>query len=297
MSARVSVIIPTHNRRDFLLKLLDSLWQQNLPAQAYEVIVVCDGVTDGTNIALRNLCGAHPNLRVIEQQNAGPAVARNAGARVAQGTYLAFTDDDCIAEPDWLSHLIPPFDDPEVVAVEGRTTTIVSERTPLTHQIESNGNLGVMPTCNAACRRETFARLGGFAEGFPFPHNEDADLAWRLETLGRIHYAADAVIVHPPRPEGFFKKVAWVSYLESEFMLFSRNPSAYRKHRSSSPWITIYWKIFVVGQIYSLRSALKQLLIRFSPRYFFIITGLVFAQWWRLLRLYPTFRRAARSVS
>ena len=296
MPIRASIIVPTHNRRDMFLRLLDSLLQQTLSCQDYEIIVVCDGVTDGTDTVLRSLRQKHPNLQSIEQQNAGPAAARNAGAKAARGACLAFTDDDCVADPGWLSNLIAPFDDPQVVAVEGRTITIPAERTPLTQQVESSGDLGVLATCNAACRRDVFEQLGGFAEKFPFPHNEDADLAWRLEKVGQIHYAPDALIVHPPRPEGFLKKVSWVGHLESEFLLFSRNPSAYRKHRSLSPWVTIYWKMFVVWQCRTARSALKFLLIRFSPRYFGITIALVLARWWKLIQLFPRFLQASRSA-
>jgi GT2 family glycosyltransferase len=294
---QISVIVPTHNRRVLLLRLLDSLLRQTLCADDYEVIVVCDGATDGTAEQVRTLCREHSRLHLVEQPQRGPAVARNAGARIAQGRYLAFTDDDCIVSREWLEKLIESLKESGIVGSMGRTTTIVSEITPLTHQMVSDhSSIFVMATCNAAYRRDAFEQLRGFDEGFQFPHNEDADFAWRLESLGKVSYAPDALVVHPPRPETFTNKALWVRFFESEFLLFSKNPNAYRKHRSPSPWSTIYWKVFVVSQFQSAKSALRYIFFRFRPDYFAIAIALIIARWWILILLFPRFLRAARRV-
>jgi glycosyltransferase involved in cell wall biosynthesis len=297
MPVRISVIVPTHNRKDLLLPLLESLLRQSLPSEMYEVIVVCDGVTDGTNDQVRAMCRDHSQLRLIELPQGGPGAARNAGARIAEGKYLAFTDDDCLASREWLEKLIEPFEQPDILGVEGRTTSNTAERTPLTHQMESAGSSLVMPTCNVGYRREAFEQLGGFEVGFPFPHNEDVDFTWRLRALGKVSYAAEAVIIHPPRPESFAKKARWVRYLESEFLLFARNPDAYRKHRSPSPWMTIYWRVFVIYQLHYIRTALGYLINRRRPDYSLITIALMFARWWNLIRFFPGYLRAARTVS
>lgn len=290
---RLSVIVPTHNRQELLLRLLKSLAEQGIGADQYEVIVVSDGSDDGTCDAVRTLAQHRHQIRLIEQANRGPAAARNAAAREARGLILAFTDDDCIASPDWLEKLVKPFACEKVVGVQGRTTTFTSEITPLTHQMLLEEKSHFVPTCNAAYRRNVFQQLGGFDERFPYPHNEDADLAWRFESAGRIEFAPDAVVVHPPRPESFSKKAAWVRYLESEFLLFYKNPAKYRTYRGSSPWRTIYWQVFVVGQAGKLKSSLKYILLRFRPAYFCVAVALVFVRWWNLIRYYARFRRAA----
>jgi GT2 family glycosyltransferase len=297
MSVKISVIVPTHNRKESLLQLLDSLFLQSIPAETYEVIVVCDGVSDGTNERVRTLCQKHPQLRLVEQPQSGPAAARNAGAKIARGMYLAFTDDDCLAAKEWLGNLMKALEGLPAVGVEGQTTTIASECTPLTHQVVNDGKIVLMRTCNAACRRDAFTQLGGFEERFPFPHNEDADFAWRLESLGRVSYVPDALIIHPPRPESFIAKARWVRYFESEFLLFARNPDAYRRHRSPSPWITIYWKIFVVSHFFYARSAVKYLFFKLRPRYAAIMIALIFARGWNLIRFFPRFLRASRTAT
>lgn len=86
----VSVIIPTHNRLEFLRKALDSVLSQTPSPR--EVIVVDDGSTDGTFKWLSSL--AEPRLRAIRQENQGPAAARNRGLELASGKYVAFLDSD-----------------------------------------------------------------------------------------------------------------------------------------------------------------------------------------------------------
>ncbi|MBR1170974.1 glycosyltransferase family 2 protein [Bradyrhizobium liaoningense] len=92
--ACLSVIIPTHNRRQLLGKVLAALSRQTVDPATFEVVVVCDGCTDGTRDMLCD--GAFPfALKLVEQHEcSGPAMARNAGANVAIGALLLFLDDD-----------------------------------------------------------------------------------------------------------------------------------------------------------------------------------------------------------
>lgn len=86
-----SVIVPTFNRLEYLQQALDTVWSQRF--SDYEVIVVDDGSSDGTWAYLEGLRG---RVRAVRQDNKGPGAARNAGAKIAAGRYLAFLDsDDC----------------------------------------------------------------------------------------------------------------------------------------------------------------------------------------------------------
>ncbi|MFN3323618.1 MAG: glycosyltransferase family 2 protein [Bryobacteraceae bacterium] len=93
-----SVIVPSYNRPRQLLTCVRSLLRLWAPADGYEVILVDDG--SAPPVVLPQEIGAR--VKLIRQSNQGPAAARNAGARWAEGRYLAFIDDDCEAEPDWL---------------------------------------------------------------------------------------------------------------------------------------------------------------------------------------------------
>ncbi len=85
----VSVIVPTHDRRDFLREALRSVEGQSYPH--LEIIVVDDGSTDGTREMIRH---EFPAVRYIFQENRGPSAARNAGIRQARGEWLSFLDSD-----------------------------------------------------------------------------------------------------------------------------------------------------------------------------------------------------------
>ncbi len=97
-----SVVICSYNRLDHLLASVDSALKQMLDAAQYEVIVVDNASTDGTVEAIQKLTSEYPNLRYIYETRLGLATARNTGWQAAQGTYVAFLDDDAKAERNWL---------------------------------------------------------------------------------------------------------------------------------------------------------------------------------------------------
>jgi hypothetical protein len=97
-----SVVICSYNRREHLLASVDSVLGQTLPADLYEVVVVDNCSTDGTAEAVAVLVEQHPNVRYIYEARLGLATARNTGWQSAQGTYVAFLDDDARAEAGWL---------------------------------------------------------------------------------------------------------------------------------------------------------------------------------------------------
>src|ERR1700722_2374074 len=128
---KLSVIIPTFNRRHVLERTLPALLAQDLPAEDYEILIVMDGSNDGTVELLR---GWKPKFafRALEAPHRGPGAARNVGIRAATGELVLFLDDDLIAGPDLLrqhcaSHSGSDFDiihGPIYVAAESSQTII-----------------------------------------------------------------------------------------------------------------------------------------------------------------------------
>src|SRR4051812_16228434 len=92
---KISIVIPTYNRRDLLARTLPTVFDQDFPGGEFEVVVVIDGSTDGTAEMLRHLnppCG----FQIIEQPNRGQAAAKNVGLRAARGELVLFMDDDIL---------------------------------------------------------------------------------------------------------------------------------------------------------------------------------------------------------
>ena len=291
MKPIISVVIPTYNRAESLLHLLQSLQAQSIPSGSFEVIVVSDGSSDQTAEMVQSLQRLMCNLILIEQKNQGPATARNTGALKAKGKYIAFTDDDCLASKNWLKEILKAFDSKNVIGIEGKTTSYINEKTPLTHQIENHTGHPALPTCNAAFQRWAFQAIGGFDTSFPYAHNEDADLAWRIKLLGQVSFEPSVHIIHPPREESFKKLARRMRILESEFLLFHKNPTLYKANRNQSPWATIYREVFMKHLTRHLKSYFK-----FITRPKLLIQGIALnVVWWiSLILLFPTFRNADR---
>lgn len=113
---RISVVIPSYNAASTLSRTLESLDTQTLERDDYEVFIVDDGSTDGSE----ELVGAYPHFHLISQQNSGPGAARNNGTRRASGEIIAFTDADCVLPPDWLErNLLLHEQHPEIDAMCG----------------------------------------------------------------------------------------------------------------------------------------------------------------------------------
>ena len=101
-SPAFSVVVPTYERPASLARCLDALAAQTLDHDRFEVIVVDDGSAEPPRAVVAR-AAASIDVRLVEQANAGPATARNAGAEASRGRYVVFTDDDCRPDPEWLS--------------------------------------------------------------------------------------------------------------------------------------------------------------------------------------------------
>lgn len=95
----LSIVVPLYNSEHYLPKCLDSLLQQDIPAEEYEIILVNDGSPDGSLAVAEKYADCYNNITVVSQQNKGTSGARNTGLRIASGKYVYFVDpDDYILE-------------------------------------------------------------------------------------------------------------------------------------------------------------------------------------------------------
>ena len=194
---RFSVVIPTYHRNDLLAKCLDRLDPnvQTLAADQYEVIVSDDGCESTSEDMIRE---SYPWVKWVAGPRKGPAANRNNGAKYAQGEWIAFTDDDCIPDQQWLEAYDEAITS-EIQVYEGKTTCAAGIKSPLEHA-PLNLSGGYLWSCNMMIRAKLFQRLGGFNENFPHPHLEDVDLRERLNLLKKTFYfVKEAIVDHPPR--------------------------------------------------------------------------------------------------
>ena len=101
----LSFIVPVYNTEKYLSECLDSLLNQDIPKDEYEIICINDGSTDGSLELLRTYAQIHQNIRVIDKPNEGVSVARNVGLEVATGEYVWMVDSDDFIKPNSLGML------------------------------------------------------------------------------------------------------------------------------------------------------------------------------------------------
>ncbi len=204
----VSVVIATYNRPDGILGLLDDLEaQEGVPPGGLEVVVVDDGSREPVRARLEARPRPYP-LRVVEQANAGQAVARHRGITLARGDVVVILDDDMRLPPDFLAaHLaahaagaelvqgaiVPPpgelplFERWHAVQLTRMAAAIAGGRLEYRGDHTATGNLSL--------RRDRYFGVGGFDTALQ--RSEDRDLGIRLERAGaRLRFAHGAVSVH-----------------------------------------------------------------------------------------------------
>ncbi|HYH07595.1 MAG TPA: glycosyltransferase family 2 protein [Thermoanaerobaculia bacterium] len=216
-----SIVIPTYNRLDMLVRVLDALDAQ-VEAPPFEVIVVNDGSKDDTDRVMAQRKG----ITFRTQPNAGPGRARNHGVSLASGQFVIFIGDDTVPEPRFVAEharVHRESDDDPLTACLGYTGWPRGERvTAFMDYINDYGlqfgyklikDGDVVPfnffyTSNISIAREVLAAYP-FDTTFPSAAWEDIELAYRLDAKGlKIRYNAKAVTrhYHPMNIDSFAKR-------------------------------------------------------------------------------------------
>lgn len=231
---RASVVIPVRGGLDRLADTLRAVAAQDLPWEAFEVIVVDDGTPTEQGsvdqVAREAVSGERLALRVLAQKPAGPAAARNRGIDAARAPVVALLDADVLPRPDWLRNGLAPFETPgPPAAVEGQTVVEpATERTPFTHQTD-NRDGGRYPTCNLFVdKRWLDARGVRFDERYTVPFREDSDFAFQvLASCGEIRWWPAAEVVHPPVGRGWTTPLKLAQRYQMDALLKRRFPERY----------------------------------------------------------------------
>ena len=200
MGVHVSIIIPNLHS-PIIDQVLDAVRSQAFDLTQVEVLVV--GL-DGPG-----LVQADGSTRLISTGvPVPPAVARNIGAREAEGGILCFLDADCIPHRYWLHTLLERYEEPDVSVVGGGVAFSPDNYWGLADNLATfypylrtapRGTRDQLPSLNLSLRREVWERVGPFDERYPRPAGEDADWTTRARLAGyALHFEPRAFVVHRP---------------------------------------------------------------------------------------------------
>jgi glycosyltransferase involved in cell wall biosynthesis len=260
---QVSVVVPTYNRLGRLRHVISALEQQEFPAQDYEVVVVSDGSSDGTEEYLNGL-RSERNVRCFSQANKGPAAARNFGVEKAKGEFVVFIDDDVVAQPPLLAEhmrahrqegrevvvfgpLLSPKDFEMVPWVRWEQEMLMKQYRALLAGLWQPSPRQFY-TGNASVRRSHILAAGGFDESFR--RAEDVELAYRLAKRGLdFVFNMEAVGMH-------FAERSFSAWLETA-RTYGRNDVIFARDRNQK------WLLSALESEFRQRHVLIQSLVCF----------------------------------
>jgi glycosyltransferase involved in cell wall biosynthesis len=226
----ISVIVCTYNGSATIRDCLEGLVKLSYPS--FEIIVINDGSTDNTAEIIRE----YP-VRLINTKNKGLSSARNRGMNTAQGSILAYIDDDAYPEMHWLHYLAYTYLHSNHGAVGG--PNIIPSQDGLIAQCVADAPGGPVhvlldeeiaehiPGCNFSVRKEVLKQIGGFDPRYRAA-GDDVDACWRIQEAGYTVGYHPAALVWHHRRDSF--KAYWKQqqgYGKAEALLESKWPERY----------------------------------------------------------------------
>jgi len=244
----ISVIIPTYKRPLLLENCLNALLGQSIEKNAFEIIVVTDGPDEETFMMLQKLQKENQAFNISGYSllnKRGPAAARNTGWKLAKGELIAFTDDDCIPDKNWLNALWQFYSNAgkKEIAFTGKLIVPLSATCT-----DYEANVARLETCefitaNCACSRIALEQVNGFDENFTTAWREDSDLQFKfLEAAIPVLKVPAAIVTHPVRKAGW--GISFAEQKKSMFnaLLFKKHPLLYKQKISSKP----VWGYYII---------------------------------------------------
>jgi len=224
---KISVVICAYNAERTMDACLASLRQLRYPS--FEVVIVNDGSTDRT----LEISQRYPEMKLISQENKGLSVARNVGMENATGDIIAYTDSDCVVDPDWLTYLAYRFVHSGFVAVGGPNlpppedsmvaSCVAAAPGGPTHVLVDDEVAEHIPGCNMAFTKAALMEVDGF-DPLHRAAGDDVDLCWKLQNRGHaIGFSPAAMVWH-------FRRNTVKAYLKQQMGYGHAEAQLYFKH-------------------------------------------------------------------
>ena len=243
-----SIVIPTYERHSLLTRLIKKIKNQTF--KDFEIIIIDQSKNVWKDKDIFNLS----NILYCKTKIRGAVHARNTGIFLSNGQVVAFIDDDCIPEENWLHNAKEYFNNSINVGIEGRIYADNYDTSK--YRVVSNEGfegIGFM-TANLFIRSDILKKIDGFDERFDSPHfREDTDLAWRALEFGAIPYGTDVSVLHPSHLRDIQRES-----IEERNKFFVHDPLLLKKHykkfielfkREGHFQNPDYWKYFQKGMI------------------------------------------------
>ncbi len=238
---RFSVIVCTRNGNSRIANCLNAI--RGMTGGGFETLVVDDGSTDGTgDFVEKNF----PWVLLIRLEPGGLSAARNAGAAAAHGEVLAFTDDDCEPDQEWIARLRPMFLQGRYAAAGGpnlppkprswEEAVVCAAPGAPSHVMLDDEEAEHLPGCNLVVTKAAFDTIGGFDPQF-HTAGDDVDFCWRLRDAGfRLGFVPGAFVWHWRRPSipAFLRQQ--LGYGHAEHLLLAKHPARFSK-RGDARWL------------------------------------------------------------
>ena len=256
MSVKISAVICTHNRAEYLRKALNSLVEQTLPEALYEIIVVDNASKDNTKKVIDEFSKV-ANLRYVKEPKLGLSYARNTGWRSAKGEYVAYLDDDAIASPGWLEKILEVFETikPQPGCVGGKIEPMWEAPRPSWLSDAQLGDLAIvdwsdkpvilnekqwLAGANMSLPKKILGEINGFQVDFGRTGNKlftGEDILLQRQLMGKGYhcfYHPDVLVRHhiPPSrltKSWFMKRAYWQGVFDASILIYEESPSFFRR--------------------------------------------------------------------
>jgi glycosyltransferase involved in cell wall biosynthesis len=209
MPIKLSIVIPTYNRRHVLERTLPTMLAQDFPPNQWEMVVVVDGGTDDTVDYLRALRPAC-ELKILEQPNQGQAAASNAGAKIAAGELVLLMDDDILCDNTLVAGHVSAHENRPACVVFGNVlysrdsySNLASELARTYAEVNADrmarqggprSPFEVWLFSNCSMPRDLFVRAGGYDSNLTRAH--DDELAIRLWKMRVPFHFEQGLVCH-----------------------------------------------------------------------------------------------------